>query len=103
MMLIQTCNLAPSNISMLTTPSGFGQISGASISGGKKPTVSGFNTIFDSGTTTMYGPPSDVEMFYAQIPGSKLFDSSQGYYSFPKYPKVLFNWACRWTSEFYHV
>ena len=50
--------------------------------GGKKA-ASGISTIIDSGTTLMYGPQSQVEAVYKAIKGAKVFDSSEGYWSFP--------------------
>lgn len=43
----------------------------------------------------MYGPPAAVKTFYAAIPGSKVYDSSNGYYSYPcsTPPTVGFSWG----------
>ena len=41
---------------------GFWQLSGASAYVGSKAAVSNFETIIDSGTTIMYGPPSAVKI-----------------------------------------
>lgn len=57
---------------------------------------SGFKTIIDSGTTIIYGPPSQVAAFYGNIPGSQLYDSANGFYSFPcgnAPSNVAFNWG----------
>ncbi|OCH86504.1 acid protease [Obba rivulosa] len=56
---------------------------------------SGFSTIIDSGTTIMYGPPSAVKTFYAKVPGSAVYDSNAGYYSYPcnALPTISFNWG----------
>ncbi|KAJ3806684.1 acid protease [Lentinula lateritia] len=77
------------------TSTGFWQISGASIASDGTTTVSDFATIIDSGTTIMYGPPSVVKQFYAQVSGSKLYDSANGFYSFPceSAPEVSFSWG----------
>ncbi|KAF9065019.1 acid protease [Rhodocollybia butyracea] len=74
---------------------GFWQVIGASISSGSEIAVSGFDTIIDSGTTIMYGPTEAVKEFYDSIPGTKEFDSSQGFYSFPcdSIPEVSFSWG----------
>ncbi|KAF9065021.1 acid protease [Rhodocollybia butyracea] len=74
---------------------GFWQVIDASISSGGDIAVSGFDTIIDSGTTIMYGPPEAVNEFYNTIPGAKVFDSSQGFYSFPcnNIPEVSFSWG----------
>jgi len=77
------------------TSTGFWQITGASIASGSTTAVSDFETIIDSGTTIMYGPTDAVKEFYAKVSGSKLFDSSEGYYSFPcdNVPEVSFSWG----------
>jgi cathepsin D len=73
--------------------------------------VFGFDTIIDSGTTLMYvfvvwfiglvaedhfrhGPPDAVKQFYDNVSGAQVFDSDQGFYSFPcdNIPEVSFNW-----------
>ncbi|KIJ41128.1 hypothetical protein M422DRAFT_31981 [Sphaerobolus stellatus SS14] len=74
---------------------GFWQIAGASIKTGTATPVTGFQTIIDSGTTIMYGPPAAVKTFYAAVSGSKLFDSTNGFYSFPcsSVPSVSFSWG----------
>ncbi|KAI0764403.1 acid protease [Trametes elegans] len=83
------------------TGSGFWQISGASILVGTKTIESGFQTIIDSGTTIIYGPPSAVATFYNSIPGSQVYDSQNGFYSFPcsAVPaNVAFSWGGQtWT------
>lgn len=40
--------------------------------------VAGLQTIIDSGTTIMYGPPDAVQILYSKIPGSALVDSVNG-------------------------
>ncbi|KAH9832219.1 acid protease [Rhodofomes roseus] len=77
------------------TGSGFWQISGASALVNNKTTNSGFQTVIDSGTTIMYGPPSAVKTFYASVPDSSVFDSTNGFYQFPcdSVPPVAFNWG----------
>ncbi|KAI0759837.1 acid protease [Trametes elegans] len=77
------------------TSTGFWQITGAKVYSGSKAAVSNFETIIDSGTTIIYGPPSDVEKLYAAISGSAVYDSSQGYYSYPcdSPPTVAFSWG----------
>jgi cathepsin D len=74
---------------------GFWQAKGAKAIAGSKTAVSNFETVIDSGTTIMYGPPSAVKNFYAAIPGSAVYDSSQGYYSYPcnSLPTVGFSWG----------
>ncbi|KAJ2968031.1 hypothetical protein NUW54_g13335 [Trametes sanguinea] len=74
---------------------GFWQLSGASAYVGSKAAVSNFETIIDSGTTIMYGPPSAVKAFYQSVSGSKVYDSENGYYSYPcnSPPSVSFSWG----------
>jgi cathepsin D len=60
--------------------SGFWQVSGARAFVGDFDAGSGFETIIDSGTTLMYGPPYDVQMFYSKVPGSELCDENGFYY-----------------------
>lgn len=45
--------------------------------------MTGTSTIIDSGTTIIYGPASQVDAFYSQIPGSSVFDAENGFYSYP--------------------
>lgn len=77
------------------TGSGFWQISGGKTLVNGATVNSGISTIIDSGTTIMYGPPSAVKSFYAKVPGSKVYDSSNGYYSYPcaSPPTVAFSWG----------
>ncbi|EMD33571.1 hypothetical protein CERSUDRAFT_159720 [Gelatoporia subvermispora B] len=79
----------------LVTSNQFWQIGNAQLQVGNNVTNSGFQTVIDSGTTIMYGPPSAVQAFYASIPGSAVYDSSSGYYSYPcnSLPTVSFNWG----------
>ncbi|OCH94249.1 acid protease [Obba rivulosa] len=79
----------------LSSSNGFWQIGSASAFVNGNSVVSGFQTIIDSGTTIMYGPPSSVQSFYAAIPGSKVFDQNSGYYSYPcnSPPTVAFSWG----------
>ncbi|KAH9895122.1 protease [Cubamyces lactineus] len=83
------------------TGSGFWQISGASILVGSQTVKSGFQTIIDSGTTIIYGPPKSVAAFYQAIPGAQLYDSQSGFYSFPcssAPSNVAFSWGGNtWT------
>ncbi|EKM60381.1 uncharacterized protein PHACADRAFT_203594 [Phanerochaete carnosa HHB-10118-sp] len=79
----------------IDTSTGFWQATGAACSVGSTTTNSGFDTIIDSGTTIMYGPPNAVQSFYAAIPGSAEYDSDQRFYSYPcdSPPTVGFNWG----------
>ncbi|KAL1945326.1 hypothetical protein VTO73DRAFT_2177 [Trametes versicolor] len=83
------------------TGSGFWQISSGSIVIGNQTIVSNFQTIIDSGTTIIYGPPKMVAAFYKSINGSQVYDSQNGFYSFPckSIPSTVgFNWGGKtWT------
>ena len=60
-----------------------------------KSVVTGFETIIDTGTTILYGPPSAVKKIYAAVSGSGVYDSSQGYYYYPcdSPPTIAFSWG----------
>ncbi len=48
----------------------------------------------------MYGHPAAVKTFYSKVSGSAVYDSSEGYYSFPcaSPPSVSFSWGGKsWT------
>lgn len=51
--------------------------------------------VIDSGTTIMYGPPSDVAAVYASVPGASQLNSENGLYQFPcdHVPAVAFSWG----------
>ncbi|KIY49961.1 acid protease [Fistulina hepatica ATCC 64428] len=74
---------------------GFWQIGSASASLNGVRVNGTFETIIDSGTTIMYGPPDAVAALYAQVHGSKLFEKDQGLYSFPcnAVPRLVFSWG----------
>ncbi|KAJ4485432.1 acid protease [Lentinula aciculospora] len=74
---------------------GFWQVKNASINVGGAKVLSNFDTIIDSGTTIMYGPPDMVKEIYAKVEGAEVFDSSEGFYSFPcdNVPKISFSWG----------
>ena len=77
------------------TSSGFWQLPGAKAYVNGKSVVTGFETIIDSGTTIMYGPPSAVKKLFASVSGSGVYDSSQGYYYYPcnSPPTIAFSWG----------
>ncbi|KAI0782432.1 aspartic protease [Irpex lacteus] len=84
----------------IDTSTGFWQATGAKAIVGSSAAVSNFETIIDSGTTIIYGPPSAVKTFYSKISGSQVYDSSEGYYSYPcsSAPTVGFSWGGKtWT------
>ncbi|KAI0361663.1 protease [Trametes cingulata] len=80
---------------------GFWQIGGGKVMVGDNVVATDIETIIDSGTTLIYGPPKAVETFYKSIPGSSLFDTENGFYKFPcnAMPSdVAFNWGgMDWT------
>ncbi|KAJ6552242.1 acid protease [Mycena vulgaris] len=75
--------------------SGFWQATGAKAKVGTTSAVTGFQTIIDSGTTLMYGPPAAVKKLFAKVTGSKVYDATNGYYSYPcaSPPTISFNWG----------
>lgn len=79
----------------LSSSVGYWQIGGASAIVNGETAASGFQTIIDSGTTLMYGPPSAVKKLYGNIQGSKVYDSDEGLYSFPcdNAPSIAFSWG----------
>ncbi|KAI0782433.1 aspartic protease [Irpex lacteus] len=84
----------------IDTSTGFWQATGAKAIVGSSAAVNNFETIIDSGTTIIYGPPSAVKTFYSKISGSQVYDSSEGYYSYPcsSAPTVGFSWGGKtWT------
>ncbi|CAK5266694.1 unnamed protein product [Mycena citricolor] len=84
----------------ITSSSGFWQVTGASVNVGGSTVASNLETIVDSGTTIMYGPPALVREIFAQVPGAQLYDSANGYYSYPcsNPPQISFNYGGNdWT------
>ncbi|PCH39030.1 acid protease [Wolfiporia cocos MD-104 SS10] len=77
----------------LASSAGYWQIGGASALVNGKTVVSNFETIIDSGTSLMYGPPDAVKTFYAAIDGAQEVQS--GTYSIPcdSVPTVAFTWG----------
>ncbi|PIL36809.1 transporter [Ganoderma sinense ZZ0214-1] len=84
----------------LSSHIGYWQIGGASahVNGKTVGGIATFQTIIDSGTTIMYGPPADVKKVYAAVPGSKVYDEDQGLYSYPcnSPPAIAFSWGGKW-------
>ncbi|KAI0335307.1 protease [Cubamyces sp. BRFM 1775] len=75
---------------------GFWQLGNATITVGNTTILSNIKTVIDSGTTLVYGPSEDVAKFYESIPGSKLYDTMNGFYTFPCdaiRSDVAFNWG----------
>ena len=79
----------------MSSDSGFWQIGNTEAMVGGEVVVSGFQTIIDTGTTIMYGPPDQVGAFYAKVAGSNDYDPNNGFYSFPcnSPPAVSFSWG----------
>ncbi|KAI9001242.1 protease [Trametes punicea] len=79
----------------LSSSEGFWQIGNARALVNGQAAVSGFQTIIDSGTTIMYGPPAAVKDVYAAVEGSQVFDEENGFYSYPciSPPTVAFSWG----------
>jgi len=75
--------------------SGFWQVPGASAKVNSAVAVANFSAIIDSGTTIMYGPPAAVAKLYSMVPGAAVFDSANGFYSFPcaSVPNIAFSWG----------
>ncbi|TRM65588.1 aspartic peptidase domain-containing protein, partial [Schizophyllum amplum] len=79
-----------------TDPSeGYWLTTGATLNVNGVAAASNFETIIDSGTTIMYGPPDVIKEVYANIEGSGAYDESSGLYTFPcdSAPSVAFNWG----------
>ncbi|KZT71389.1 acid protease [Daedalea quercina L-15889] len=72
--------------------SGFWQISGASISFNGETVASGFDTVIDSGTTLMYGPPSAVKTMYRKASAKSLGSGAYGF-SCSDFPTVEVSWG----------
>jgi cathepsin D len=79
----------------LSSMIGYWQLGGAKALVGGTTVVSGFQTIIDTGTTIMFGPPDQVAALYAKIPGSAIFDPKNGFYSFPcnGLPIISLSWG----------
>ncbi|KAI0743586.1 acid protease [Daedaleopsis nitida] len=80
---------------------GFWQIANMQVVSGSKVVASAQQSIVDSGTTIIYGPPSAVAALYKTIPGAKMYDAQNGFYQVPcgSVPSnVGFNWGGKtWT------
>ncbi|PCH37777.1 acid protease [Wolfiporia cocos MD-104 SS10] len=77
----------------LVSSAGYWQIGGASAIVNGETVVSDIETIIDSGTTLMYGPPSAVEDFYSNIDGAQSI--GDGAYGIPcdSFPTIAFTWG----------
>ncbi|KAI0757033.1 protease [Daedaleopsis nitida] len=75
---------------------GYWQLGNGKVTIGSKVVASDIQTIMDSGTTLIYGPPDKVAALYDAIPGSSLYDAYMGYYTIPcdaSLSNVAFNWG----------
>ena len=79
----------------LSSNNGFWQIGGASVSVNGKSVADSFDTIIDSGSTIITAPTSAAKKLWAAVSGSKVYDSSQGLYSYPcdSTPEIKFDWG----------
>lgn len=80
----------------VTGKAGYWQIGGGSVIVGDTLVASNLNTIIDSGTTFIYGPPDQVDAMYKSIPDAAPYMSMPGFYSFPcaSAPSdIAFNWG----------
>ncbi|RPD62690.1 acid protease [Lentinus tigrinus ALCF2SS1-7] len=79
----------------LSSSNGFWQIGGGSVSVNGKSAASDFDTVIDSGSTIISAPTSAAKAFWSRVSGSKVYDESQGLYSFPcnSVPEVAFSWG----------
>ncbi|KAF9808862.1 hypothetical protein IEO21_07727 [Rhodonia placenta] len=77
----------------LVASAGYWTIGGASAIVNGQTVVSDFETIIDSGTTLMYGPPDAVAQFYSGIDGAQSL--GDGSYGIPcdSFPTVAFSWG----------
>jgi len=86
----------PTEFHNLSSSMGFWQIGPASIKANNQTARSGFDTVIDSGTTLIIGPPQDVSAFYALVPGATQVDAQNGFFAFPcntTLPTIAFNWG----------
>ncbi|KIY45392.1 acid protease [Fistulina hepatica ATCC 64428] len=67
----------------INTTTGFWQATGGSVSTSGKAVITDINTIIDTGTTLMYGPPTAVADFYKEIDGVEEYPDEAGLYVFP--------------------
>ncbi|KAJ7034475.1 acid protease [Mycena alexandri] len=84
----------------INTTTGFWEPTNAQAKVGSTTVLTGLQTIVDSGTTLMYCPPAVVQQIYAKVPGAKVFDAEEGYYSYPcaSPPQISFNYGGKdWT------
>ncbi|KAK7023295.1 acid protease [Favolaschia claudopus] len=74
---------------------GFWQATGGEVKVGGGVVVRNIDTIIDSGTTLMYGPPSLVAEIFDEVEGSSPYDEADGFYTYPcnSPPTISFNWG----------
>ncbi|KAH9812454.1 aspartic peptidase domain-containing protein [Melampsora americana] len=70
------------------------QVGSAAVFANGKVVGSSYETIIDSGTTIMYGPPSAVQTLYTKLNGS-IYDEESGLWKYlcESSPKVSFSWS----------
>lgn len=80
----------------VNTSPGYWKISGGSVGvPSNAGVVSGIDTVVDSGTTLIYGPPNDVKNLWAAVPGAAAYDAEPGFYTYPcnQTLGVSFSWG----------
>ncbi|KAJ6478606.1 acid protease [Mycena vitilis] len=73
----------------------FWQITHADVRVAGSLAVPCFDTVIDSGSTLISGPPDAVAQMYAKVHNSTLYDKDNGYYSYPcaNPPHISFSWG----------
>ncbi|EPT04072.1 hypothetical protein FOMPIDRAFT_1046540 [Fomitopsis schrenkii] len=77
----------------ITSTTGFWQIGGASLIINGKTVASGFDTIIDSGTTLMYGPPDAVSSAFDAVSGSSSLGNGMYGFDCSDFPTVAVTWG----------
>ncbi|KIK91446.1 hypothetical protein PAXRUDRAFT_830850 [Paxillus rubicundulus Ve08.2h10] len=78
------------------TQQGYWQVNMDSVMGNGQTILSNVNSIIDTGSTLIIGPPSDVASFYSALGGTDASSTAgQGYYTFPcdSFPSVSFTFG----------
>ncbi|KAJ3806810.1 acid protease [Lentinula aff. lateritia] len=91
----------------VNTSPGYWKISGGSVGvPSNAGVVSGIDTVVDSGTTLIYGPPNDVKNLWAAVPGAAAYDAEPGFYTYPcnQTLGVSFSWGGKnWSIPDEHM
>ncbi|CCM03103.1 uncharacterized protein FIBRA_05223 [Fibroporia radiculosa] len=77
----------------LVSTRGFWQIGGATALVNGQPVVFGFETIIDSGTTLMYGPPDAVDQVYQSVDGAVSLGNGNYVVPCDSFPALAFSWG----------